>query len=275
MSAFYADYDSGSSDSFDLDQVELDFLYDFEPITAQVDLDYQRGDANEIDLEQAFITYDFGNDWTMSAGKFLSYHGWETAEPTGLYQYSYAYSFPSIPGYHNGVTLDTSGDWGSFGFAIVDTVFGDDGSLGNGGDDYDYGFEAKLAFTPVSVEGLTLYFGYALDSGDTGVDDASLINFWSSYEMGDHLFALEYNIFEVDDLDIDQWLLMWNVAVSDPGSLTLRISHEDLGATEFDKYTAAYLHTVTDNLAIVTEISQVDSGFDDGIEAAVEALFTF
>ncbi|MBK1880745.1 hypothetical protein JIN87_27935, partial [Pelagicoccus mobilis] len=84
MSVFHADDDSGDSTSFDLDQMELDFLFSFDDITGQVDLDYQRGDAEEIDLEQAFITYDLGEGTSITAGKFLSYMGWETAEPTGL-----------------------------------------------------------------------------------------------------------------------------------------------------------------------------------------------
>ncbi|MDQ8183902.1 porin, partial [Pelagicoccus sp. SDUM812005] len=114
MSLFHADNDDGDSTSFDLDQMEIDFLLSFDEITAQIDLDYQRGDANEIDLEQAFLTYDLGEGTSITAGKFLSYMGWETAEPTGLYQYSYAYG-TTIPGYHNGVSIDFSEEWGSLG----------------------------------------------------------------------------------------------------------------------------------------------------------------
>ena len=73
MSLFHSDTDDGDSTSFDLDQMEIGFLYAFDEITAQVDLDYQRGDANEIDLEQAFLTYDLGEGTSITAGKFLSY----------------------------------------------------------------------------------------------------------------------------------------------------------------------------------------------------------
>ena len=287
MSAGYADTDLGSSTHYDVDQVELDFLLSFDKITAQIDIDFQPGQADELELEQAFLTYDLGEGQSLTFGKFLSYHGWETAEPTGLYQYSVAYSAPTIPGYHNGIAYDVSTDWGSFGIALLDGVYGEDGGLANAGGMYEYGLEAKLTFTP--AEGLTLYFGYALDEAEEGFESRSLFNFWSSYETGAHTFAVEYNMFEggdfdtgLGDLDIDQWLAMWNVKVSDKGSVTLRVSDEQIQGLEsgptivsLRKYTAAYLHTVTDNLALVFEISDTDIEGASGTEFAVEALFTF
>ncbi|MBD5781794.1 outer membrane beta-barrel protein [Pelagicoccus sp. NFK12] len=278
MSLFHADTDDGDSTSFDLDQMELDFLFSFDEITGQVDLDYQRGDANEIDLEQAFITYDLGEGTSITAGKFLSYMGWETAEPTGLYQYSYAYG-TTIPGYHNGVTIDFSDDWGSLGLALVDSVYDDDGSINNDADDFDMGIETKLVLTP--ADGWTFFLGYAIDSANAGMEDRELINFWSSYEVGSSTFAFEYNDYSDGWTEIDQWLLMYSVAVGDKGTFTARASANDvregtsLDNQDFKKYTAAYIHAVNDNLAIVSEVSQVDYWSGDATEFALEALFTF
>ncbi|MDQ8186115.1 porin [Pelagicoccus sp. SDUM812002] len=288
MSLFHADNNDGDSTSFDLDQMELDFLFSFDEITAQVDLDYQRGDANEIDLEQAFLTYDLGEGTSVTAGKFLSYMGWETAEPTGLYQYSYAYG-TTIPGYHNGVSIDFSDDWGSIGLALVDSVYDDDGSI-NGDDPFEVGAEAKLVLTP--AEGWTFFLGYGLDSADNGGVDRELINFWGSYEVGSSTFAAEYNVYTDGFRDIDQWLLMYSVAVGDKGTFTARISNDKrdyesqmasamVGSGQLEdedtKYTLAYIHAVNDNLAIVSEISEVDMGSWRGssTEYALEALFTF
>jgi hypothetical protein len=283
MSATYAEDGDNRSSTFDLDQAEIDFLLSFDEVTGQIDLDYQRMDTagGEIDLEQAFITYDLGNGTSITAGKFLSYHGWETAEPTGLYQFSYAYG-DTIPGYHNGISIDHTGDFGSFGLALVDSVYDDDGSLGNAADNYESGLELKLALTP--AEGWTVYFGYGLDRADIGnwmpSADRELLNFWTSYESGASTYAFEYNIYTEGALDIDQWLLMWSMAATDDGTVTLRVSNDsreydgvDWGETK--KYTAAYIHTLTDNLALVSEVSLVDTGSDDNIEAAIEALFTF
>lgn len=300
MSVYHADDDSGSSTSFDLDQAEIDFLFSFDQITGQIDIDYQRGDGNtgigddgvddgELDLEQAFITYDLGEGTSITAGKFLSYMGWETAEPTGLYQYSYAYG-TTIPGYHNGVSIDFSDDWGSFGLAVLDSVYDDDGSLDNAADDFDMGLETKLVLTP--AEGWTVFLGYAIDSGNTGVEDRKLVNLWASYEFGASTIAAEINDYSDGYSDIKQWLLMYSVAVGDKGTFTARLSNDvrdytSLAASamvgsgqiqdEDTKYTLAYIHAVTDNLAIVTEASLTEQGTFRGDlkEFAVEALFTF
>lgn len=291
MSMYYSDDNGADSTTFDLDQMEIDFIYSFDEITGQVDLDYQRGNDNgEIDLEQAFITYDLGNGTSMTAGKFLSYHGWETAEPTGLYQYSYAYG-TTIPGYHNGVTLDHSADWGAIGIAVLDSVYDDDGYISNDADAYDLGIEAKLVLTP--AEGWTVYLGYGLDSANSGWEDRELLNLWTSYEYGNTTLAFEYNNYSDTYSDIDQWLAMYSVAVGDAGTFTLRLSDDkrEYGSVwnsimaggsgqiedEDFKYTAAYIHAFTDNLAVVTEVSQTDRGSFRGdlTEFAVEALFTF
>ena len=44
-------------------------------------------------LEEAVITYDFGGGFSVSAGKMLTYMGFEAFDPTNMYQYSYAYDF--------------------------------------------------------------------------------------------------------------------------------------------------------------------------------------
>ncbi|MDQ8201647.1 porin [Pelagicoccus sp. SDUM812003] len=289
MSLYHADDNGEDSTSFDLDQMEIDFIYSFDQVTGQVDIDYQRGETNELDLEQAFITYDLGEGTSLTAGKFLSYHGWETAEPTGLYQYSYAYG-TTIPGYHNGVSLDyDGGDWGGMGIAILDSVYDDDGSLSDS-DDYDMGLETKLILTP--ADGWTVYLGYGLDAANAGLEDRELINFWASYEFGATTLAFEYNDYSDTYRDINQWLVMYSVAVSDAGTFTARISDDQRDYTSLEassmvgsgqwededfKYTAAYIHAFTDNLAVVTEVSLTDRGEwrGDLTEFAVEALFTF
>ncbi|MBK1880751.1 hypothetical protein JIN87_27965 [Pelagicoccus mobilis] len=199
--------------------------------------------------------------------------GWETAEPTGLYQYSYAYG-TTIPGYHNGVTIDFSEEWGALGLAVLDSVYDDDGSINNDADDYDMGIEAKVVLTP--ADGLTFFLGYAIDSANGALEDRELINFWTSYEVGASTFAFEYNDYSDTMEEIDQWLAMYSVGVGDKGTFTARISSQDGLYEDFDKYTAAYIHAVNDNLALVTEVSQVE--FDmggDSTELALEALFTF
>lgn len=281
MSVFYADEDGDNSTSYNLDQVELDVLLNFEPIMARFDLNYVGdNDDGEFDLEQGFLTYDFGNGASMNFGKFLSYHGWESAEPTGLWQYSYGYEIVgSIPGYHNGITYDYAGDWGSFGIALLDSVYSADGSL----DDSEYGLETKLVLTP--TEGVTLYFGYALDSYDPSfsgaLDDIQLLNLWASYEWDSWTFAGEIVDYTESysgssDFDAFQYLVMANLAIDDKTAVTFRYSAEDTDDGDSTKYTISPSYKISDNLLGLFEISYVE--FDGGLDTtsfAIEALFTY
>lgn len=262
----------GTGDTtYSLDQAEIDFLYTYGDLSAQVDLDNTQDSG--FDVEQAFITYDFGSGSSLRAGKFLSYMGWETAEPTGLYQFSYAYG-STIPGYQDGIAYDYSADWGSFGISLLDSVYNADDEISTSAGGGQYGIETKIVLTP--TEGLTLFLGYALDAMDVG-DDAELINFWTSYEWDISTVAFEYNMYSDGD-DIDQFLLMYSAAISDAGTITARYSQQfaPLETDDFTKATLAYLHAVNDNLTLVFEYSLTD--YEIGGEAnefAIEALFTF
>jgi hypothetical protein len=152
------------------------------------------------------------------------------------------------------------------------------------------GIETKLVLTP--ADGWTVFLGYALDSADAGMEDRDLINLWASYEFGASTIAAEYNVYSDAYRDIDQWLLMYSVAVGDKGTFTARISNDERDYVSLEassmvgsgqrvdedtKYTLAYIHAVNDNLALVSEVSQTDMGTwrGDSTEFALEALFTF
>ena len=115
----YTDSDAGDS-RYGIDQVEFDFLFNAGAVSAQVDVQYEGSkksvldvaklrsqlesgnpsdkdsdylsDVNEVIIEQAFVTYDLGNGGALTAGRFASQLGFEAFEPTGLYQFSTAYS---------------------------------------------------------------------------------------------------------------------------------------------------------------------------------------
>ncbi|MEL0120720.1 MAG: hypothetical protein VXB01_17435, partial [Opitutae bacterium] len=94
VDASYSNSDNGTTDkdSVGLDQVEVDFAFSGESVSAEVHLD-SLGGADNIRLEQAFVNYDLGNGVTVSGGKMLNLLGFESDEPTGRYQSSYAYAF--------------------------------------------------------------------------------------------------------------------------------------------------------------------------------------
>ena len=275
MSVVHTDSDSGGDDtSYNFDQAELDFIFSFEELTGQVDLNYLGdNDTGDFSLEQAFITYDLGEGSSVTAGKFLSFHGWETAEPTGLFQYSYAYDLVgTIPGYFNGVSYGYNTDAMSLGFSLVDSIYGADGSLS----DSEYGIEAKAAFFP--VEGATIYLGYAVDNMDTG-EDMTLVNLWASYEVGNATYAVEVNDYDFGgDAEGNQWLVMANYGITDSLGITFRVSEDEDGTINESatKYTISPGWSVGENLLMLMEVSNTDFGSEgDDLAIAFETLFTF
>ena len=103
--------------SLSFDQFELDFHFNYGSVTARVDIDSTGsfthpaediGQSQDVVLEQGFVTYTFSKDVlpgaSITAGRFLSSFGFETAEPTGLYQFSFSEGIP-YPAYQNGVAV--------------------------------------------------------------------------------------------------------------------------------------------------------------------------
>lgn len=287
MSFLYVDPDGGeSSQDFGLDQVELDFLYTFDDkISAQVDLEYQDDtdatDGQETDIEQAFIIYKVNDQFSVKGGRFLSYSGWETEEPTGLFQYSgtgYAKYFYGA--YQQGV----SGYYDGEGVDIALSLVNDLGSLaGDGTDNGQIATELMIAVSP--FEGFTAKAFYMTEA------DTDLINVWASYATGPVTLAVEFNESENagaavaiagDDAEAEGFLVMANYAW-DKFGITLRYHEstvEDAAGTDVEELSAitfAPSYAVSDNLLIVTEY-RADEDDLNGLDTdsfAVEALLTF
>jgi len=140
MSYSHTDQEVGtaneSDNSYGIDQVEIDWLFSFDPVTAQIDLQYEgvRDDDATTAVEQAFATYHNGQ-FAITAGRFASQLGFEAFEPTGLYQYSLAYSASEdvvdaagdgpfnqdggvLPGYDQGVKYTYTTDTSYFGMRL-------------------------------------------------------------------------------------------------------------------------------------------------------------
>lgn len=290
MSTLRTEPDDGdNSTESGLDQFEIDLLFDFgSGLSAQVDLEYQDdGDGEEFDVEQAFVTYGVNDTLSVKAGRFLSYSGWETEDPTGLYQYSgtgYAKYF--YGGYQQGLSTYYKGP----GFDVVLSVVNDLGDLeGENRDSEDPGIELMLAANP--VEAWTVKGFYMTDNLDGTDEDTDLINVWTSYTVADWTFAAEYNHSEnapaaVDiggiGAEVDGGLLMVNYAW-DKFGLTFRY-HEwevetDSGTTVEDMsgLTLAPNYQFSENLLIVFEYRRDDDDISDENTDyyALEALITF
>jgi len=299
------DFDGGneSTNSYTLDQVEVSWYFDFSPVTAQIDIEYE---GDNLLVDQGFVTYDLGDGSAITAGRYDSMLGFEAFEPTGMYQYSTAYSSGlegdvfgaavSIsdvisPATNEGVKYTRESGSHFFGISLQDGGFFGDDRLGG---DIDAGLEA--------VSGYAVEVAYAIDLGngfnvfvgglfETAAEaaievDSTVLNGYITYETGAWLFAAEYintehDVKNVGDIEIDSFLLMANYSYSDQASITGRISQVDVDDFgDATKLTIAHLYAFTDNLGLCTELSTVDYEEDGGIagdtlEFGVELLFTF
>ena len=299
---------TNSDNSFGVDQVEINWLFNFDKVSGVIDFAYTGSDADgsaidngtdDTQLEQAFATYAFDDGSAVTAGRFQSMLGFEAFEPTGLYQYSFAYDNSFLPGYSEGVKYTyESGDF-FFGAALLSSYDNAVGRLGGSnrnipGDNLDSDYAVELAGSYV-MDNVTFFLGgyYTDVDSNTPANDGSIyaINAYVTYETGAWLFAGELNSGSDEqgatDTDLFSGLLMANYAYSDVASVTGRVSYESSDATNDEasqtKLTLAHGYAFTDNLFLVTEVSVVDGETDvanvetdnESLRGAVELIFAF
>jgi hypothetical protein len=314
----YSHYDAKADDinvndsdnSFQIDQVEIDWLFDFDPVTAQIDLQYENaanGDDDETEVEQAFVTYHMDGELeglAITAGRYASMLGFEAFEPTGLYQYSTAYAsnylgdLSTLPGYAQGVKATYETDNMFFGLSLQDEAFDNDdrpvGSSDRLGGSGDSSYAIEAAGSIALEDGLTFFLGGVFEDSDVG--DSYMINTYATFETGAWLFAAELNFGNIGDdqittapatesrdVDVLSGLLMANFAYSEVASVTGRFSYFEFDDEETDesyKYTLAHNYAFTDNLLLVTEFYYIDGDLDgsgdyEEFVGAVELLFSF
>lgn len=258
-------YQSQSNiETTDVSQVEINLDFEDGPVSVSVDFDLYDSATNGAMLEEAIITYDFGNGFSVTGGKMLSYLGFEAYDPTNMYQYSYAYDADGVGGpqdiydaYDDGFSIDYATDMFSVGiFASAEQ---------------DGGYEYAFAFT--GIENLTVKAIMA------DWDAYETTTYWASYQMDKLLLGAE--VAEKDNLtgdDIEGWLVMGNYAISDAMALTLRYSEQDVGTTSHEKVTISPSYAFTDSLSGLIEYSTYDSSVaasEPGDLFAVEVIFTF
>ncbi|MEE2988630.1 MAG: hypothetical protein VX372_03575 [Verrucomicrobiota bacterium] len=310
MSYSHTQVDSATANqnenSYSLDQVEITFLLDFDPVTAQVDLQWEDGTGYSID--QAFTAYSHSNGIVVTAGRYDSMLGFEASEPTGLFQYSGAYSSDTetftnndvtysdiiTPDTNNGVKFSYETNTDFFAISLQDGAFFGDRHIGNDTDSDASadlvaqltggvapelsGYAIEAAYAKDLSNGLNALLGAVLETTkvEDGANDfeidSTAINGFITYETGAWLFVGEYNITthdiqNVGELEIDSFLVMANCSYSDQASITSRVSHVNVDdILEATKFTLAHNYAFTNNLMLVTEISAIDYEFEGGAD---------
>lgn len=269
--------DAGSTHDSGIDQVEFNVAYDFgNKLKAFVDIEYQN---SEVDVEQAFLTYAVTDEFSVKAGRFLSYSGWETEEPTGLFQYSgtgYAQYFYGY--YQQGVSGLYSGNGYAVAVSIVNDLAGPEST-----DSEEPGVETMIALMP--TDSITIKGFYSFDKLAGTNEDTTMVNVWASYSAGPITLAAEINASEYTSLaaaDASGYLLMANYAFDTFGVTVRYHDYEVEDATgitweDMSAITIAPSYAVNDNLLMVFEY-RMDSDDVSGMDSdsiAIEALITF
>jgi hypothetical protein len=281
-------YQSGDTDAVGVGQVEVDFDYSSGPISASVDFDLGGDFADPDNLEEAIITYDFGNGFSVTAGEMLTYLGFEAYDPINMYQYSSAYADSLAPYDTDTATPEIEP------FAHIYDAFATGASVDYVTDIFSVGiwtsigesadFEYALAYT--GIENLTVKAIIAdYGTNSTGPFDGKS-TYWASYQFGKLLLAGEIANAEAatsTDPELDGSLVMANYALTDSAAVTLRYSLTELevgGTKQIDetKLTISPSYVFNDNLSGLVEYSTFDQ---DGTLAesddyfAAELIYTF
>jgi hypothetical protein len=288
MSSVRTDDGNETTASLSLDQFELDFHFNSGSVTGQVDIDNLSGPDGGVGVEQGFVTYTFPEDTvsglSITAGRFLSTFGFETAEPTGLYQFSVSEGIP-YPGYQNGVavTVQPVEEVGIYA-ALVSGVWDV-----NDTDVKDPGFEAQVSLTP--VEQVTAKVGFAFEDIDVAgtTETRSELNAWAQFNQGALTIAGEIDLLKNwpsgDAIIKDgiHFLGMANVSLEDiisaPIGVTVRFSgikldDKDPATEDMSKeITVSPSFAPNDNWLLLAEVKRrIDA---EVTEVAVKSLFTF
>jgi hypothetical protein len=279
----FTDQDTGKQ-STSVGQVEVNFDYSKGPVSASIDLDFGTGAkySGDGNLEEAVITYDFGNGFSVSAGKMLSYMGFEAFDPTNMYQYSYAYDSgnSAVQSIYDAYDVGFSVDYATDDYSVGVWTSAENSA----------GYELALAYT--GIENLTAKAIWSDFSDQVGGPAYEKSTFWLSYQLGKLLLAAE--VAEADMLDagtggandIEGMLFMANYSFTDNVALTLRYSTEEISAwdsdiltNEYNKFTISPSYAFTDNLSGLIEYStykdDVVGNTDPEDLMAAEIIFTF
>lgn len=256
---------TAATDRLDLDTMKTLFTASFKPVTGVVSLYYQPGAPSDITLLDAYATVDVGGGHSLTAGKFLSYLGYEAFDIVNMTQISYANGdfLGPIPGYHTGIKWDYSDKDTGFGLAVIDSVYSGPNYLkGDGELKRNAGFEGYFVYK--GVPDLTVWTGFAYDTKGNVIhknDEILTLNLWLGYNLTkESSLGLEY-VHKDGGLGDKgyNWLAYYGYSFSPHVSNAFRVSGEKLkSGPGFTKYTYSPAYRVNDNFLVRAEFSFYD-----------------
>ncbi len=264
---------NGAKDTPSADALKTNFNFNFKPVSAVVSLFYipnipTGAMKNELTVLDAYATYDAGGGATITAGKFLSYLGYEAFDPVNMAQITYAPvtvgTLGAIPAYHTGIKFDYADKVVGYGLALVDSVYSPLGiDKGDGELRRNAGFEGYI--TSKGLGDLTLWAGFAYDTkGNFQAHNVLTLDVWAQYQV-DKTNAIAAELCSKDGGTFSKgwtWLAYYNHSFTDKVSLVARIGGEKLSGktagADFMQYTLGPSLKVSDNLTVRAEYSYYD-----------------
>jgi opacity protein-like surface antigen len=284
---------NGAKDTPSADALKTIFTMNFKPVTGTISLFYIPNIPtgvmkNELTVLDAYVTYDAGGGTTVSAGKFLSYLGYEAFDPVNMNQITYSPvtvgTLGAIPAYHSGAKVDYADKDFGVGIALLDSVYSPNGiDKGDGELKHNAGVEGYVTYK--GITNLTLWAGFAYDTkGNFQPHNVLTLDGWAEYKIGKQI-TVAGEFCSKDGGDFSKgytWLGYFNYAFTDKVSLVARVGGEHLQAktagSNFTQYTVGPSFKVTDNLTIRAEYSYYDykkASFGDKSLIGLQGVFKF
>lgn len=254
-----------ATDKFDLDAAKAIFTGNFKPVTGVLSLYYQPGAPSDVTVLDAYATVDVGGGTSFTAGKFLSYMGYEAFDIPNMSQITYANGdfLAPIPGYHTGIRLDFGDKDNAAGIALVDSVYSGPNYLkGDGELKHNAGLEAFYSYK--GIKDVTLWFGIAHDTKGNVVhkkQSITIYDAWLSYDISKEAsLGLEFCAKDGGPGDKgSNWLVYYGYKFDAKWSSAFRLSGEKLtDGPGFVKYTFSPSYKVNDNFFFRAELSYQD-----------------
>ncbi len=275
---FSDDHDTFANGNTPFDAVKVGFEGSYGSFGGYVSLFYTPGIAgDDAGILDAYATYKTG-DFTITAGKYLSYLGYEAFDTVNMTQLTYANSgVGAIPAYHNGIKIDYSTDTLGAGFSVSDSIRGGDGFwTGDENFNDDLGYEAYVCYK--GIDKLTVWAGMGYENTDNG-EDWITYDLWASYELTEKLtLAGELAYHDDGDAQGTQGLAFAQYSFTDKFSTVLRFGFDDVdNAPNNYRYTIAPTYTFCEKFLIRAELSFNDVSADDEdyVFSGVQALAKF
>ncbi|MDR2675818.1 MAG: porin [Opitutaceae bacterium] len=306
-------YDGGGNKddaTLDLNAVRLNANFKYDSVGAKLSLYSPAGD--NVVVPEAYVSYDFGNGFVGTAGRFLTWAGYEAFDIPALNALTYADEWTGIiPGHHDGVKVTYTFDNFTVGAAVLDSLYGDidlsypydgfnsyrgDGKVNNGsfGGELYFGYNDQTFSAAATI-------GYQHEHVLDGAD-AFFVNVWGQYyiDSSKTTIGVELNYQNSDawflaNADEAYFLPLVNSeiytaqvsakqAITEKWAITGRLSGGSLDAdnladkVSFVKATVAPSLTLTENLEVRGEVSYTTfdkAPYDSKIFVGVQAIFKF